>query len=144
MNLYRVVDYLKMEDQKPSQIGNTNSFSFTPPQTFDFSKPEQWERWLKRFERFRCASGLDSQSEERQVTTLIYCLGEEAEDIVTASRLTDVEKKSYKKVIELFSNVFIGKRNVIFERAKFNSCIQREGEPFESFLTNLHKLAEQL
>src|SRR5436190_12695857 len=75
---------------------HNNAFSFTPPAPFDFTIPELWDRWLKRFERFRLESGLKEQSEEKQVTTLIYCLGEEAEDIISAFKLNETEKTSYK------------------------------------------------
>ena len=34
------------------------------------------------------------------------------------------------------------KRNPIFERAKFNSRVQREGESVDSFITSLHSLSE--
>ncbi len=56
-------------------------FQVPPPQKFDFSKPEEWPKWSKRFERFRVASGLELQPEENQVNTLIYTMGDEAEDI---------------------------------------------------------------
>ncbi len=39
-------------------------------------------------------------------------------------------------------NFFIIKRNVIFERAKFNLQNQQENEPVETFITNLFSLAE--
>ncbi|RXN25204.1 Retrovirus-related Pol poly from transposon opus [Labeo rohita] len=63
-------------------------FQVPPPQNFDFSKPEEWPKWSKRFERFRVASGLELQPEENQVNTLIYTMGDKAEDILTSLRLT--------------------------------------------------------
>ena len=44
-------------------------------------------------------------------------------------------------VWERFENHFIVKRNVIFERAKFNSRNQRAGESVDSFITDLYGLA---
>ncbi|XP_025755625.1 uncharacterized protein LOC112842686 [Oreochromis niloticus] len=32
------------------------TFSIQPPEPFDFSKPHEWTRWVRRFERFRQAS----------------------------------------------------------------------------------------
>ncbi|UYV72572.1 hypothetical protein LAZ67_9003804 [Cordylochernes scorpioides] len=43
---------------------------------------------------------------------------------------------------ELRQDYFIGKRNVIYERAKFNRRSQGETEPVEEFITNLYVLAE--
>ena len=45
-------------------------------------KPEEWGRWIRRFERFRIASKLNEESEKAQVNTLIYSMGDEADDIL--------------------------------------------------------------
>ncbi len=136
-----------MQDPPPASTGkiaipdaNAGQFMFTPPAQFDFKHPELWDRWLNRFERYRMASGLSEQSSERQATTLMYCLGEEAEDVLAASALTSEERKNYAKVKNHFTDVFIGKRNIIYERAVFNSRSQKNGESFESFVTDLRKL----
>ena len=61
---------------------------FQPPEKFDFKQPDEWPRWLKRFEQFRIASGLSEESEKRQVNTLLYCLGEEGEDLLRSTNIT--------------------------------------------------------
>ena len=58
-----------------------------PPTPFDFRNPDDWTRWKKRFEQYRAASGLDQEQPARQVSTLLYCLGEEAESILSSTRL---------------------------------------------------------
>lgn len=67
---------------------------------------------------------------------------EEIKDILATSSLSSDDRANYTKVKKLFAEVFIGKHNVIYKCAKFNSNMQTEGEPFESFVTDLHKLAE--
>ncbi|UYV71229.1 hypothetical protein LAZ67_8002294 [Cordylochernes scorpioides] len=57
-------------------------------------------------------------------------------DIVVYDALSVAEMR----VIQ--SDYFIGKRNVIYERAKFNRRSQGETEPVEEFITNLYVLAE--
>ena len=52
------------------------------PGTFDLKKPDEWPKWKKRFEQFRTASNLHTQDDARQVSTLLYCLGEEAGDVL--------------------------------------------------------------
>lgn len=59
-------------------------FQVPLPAKFNFGRPEEWPKWIQRFERFRIASGLELQSEENQVNTLVYTMGEEAEDILTS------------------------------------------------------------
>ena len=57
-----------------------------PSFTFKF---EEWENWLRRFERFRQATGLASKSEETQINILIYSMGDKAEDILKSFALSD-------------------------------------------------------
>ena len=79
------------------------------PEKFNF-KPEEWSRWIKRFERFRKATGLDQKNGESQVNTLIYSMGEEADDIVMSFGLTAEEAKQYNVVKGKFEAHFVVKR----------------------------------
>lgn len=89
------------------------------------------------------ASGLADRDEEPQVNMLIYCMGDEADDILRSFTFTaDESVKSYTTVKEKFDKHFIPKRNVIYERALFNSHRQEPGEPVDSFITTLHTLSE--
>jgi predicted aspartyl protease len=116
--------------------------SITPPGKFDFRQPESWTRWLRRFDRYLEASGLSNKSEERQVSALIYAMGDEADEILHTFGLSDANRKKYKTVAEKFSSHFITKRNIVFERAKFNRRIQEPGEPVDTFITSLYTLVE--
>ena len=113
-----------------------------PPEPFDFKKPDEWPRWSKRFEQFRVASGLNSEDETRQVCTLLYCLGAEAEDVLRSTNISDDNRKKYNKVHEAFEAFFQVRKNVIFERARFNRRNQLEGETAEQFIAVLYNLAE--
>ena len=59
----------------------------------DFAKPEEWSWWIRHFERFRLASDLASKSEEVQVSTFIYSMGDKAEDLLESFTLTDEEAR---------------------------------------------------
>lgn len=118
------------------------SFKVSNPDQFDFSKPESWNKWIQRFERFRVASGLGEKDGTTQVNTLIYCMGSEADEIFSSFNLTNDDKKKFKVVKEKFDGYFIPKRNVIFERAKFNKRVQTTEEPVDHFITALYTLSE--
>ena len=75
-------------------------YQIPPPAKFDVSKPEEWPKWKKRFERYRIASGLDVQPGENQVNALLYTMGEDAEDVVTSLQLTDEALTEYETVLE--------------------------------------------
>ena len=104
------------------------TFQVSIPTPLNFSKPEEWPKWLKRFKRFRQASELCKKSGESQVNTLLYTMGEMADDILQSFKLSEEEIKEYDTVVERFQRHFVSRRNIIFERAKFNSRKQEEGE----------------
>jgi len=74
------------------------SYQIAPPEKFDFSQPEQWPKWSRRFERFRQASGLTAKDQESQVNTLVYAMGDEADDILCSMGLSEEDKKNYDTV----------------------------------------------
>ena len=55
-------------------------------------------------------------------------------------KLSNEDAKKYSVIKAKFEDHFIKKR---YERAKFNSRKQEEGEPVDSFITDLHALAER-
>ena len=118
------------------------SVSLLPPQQFDFTQPDSWQRWIKRFERYRVASGLSERSEPVQISTLIYAMGEQAEDIFTSFGLSEEEAKQYSTVQKRFQDHLVQRRNPVYERARFNQRTQQPGETVDAFVTALHSLAE--
>ena len=118
------------------------TYQVTPPEQFNFSRPEEWTKWVRRFERFRKASGLEEKDEEVQVNTLIYAMGDDADDILRSFRLSAADSKKYDTVKAKFDAHFVKRRNVIYERAKFNLRRQGDGESVDSFITALYGLAE--
>ena len=116
-------------------------YQVPPPEKFNF-KPEEWSRWIMHFERFWKATGLHQKDGESQVNTLIYSMVQEADDIVMLFGLTAEEAKQYNVVKGKFEVHFVVKRNVIFERAKFNLRSQQDGESVDNFITDLYHLAE--
>ena len=118
------------------------SYQVTPPEQFVFSHAQEWPKWIRRFERFRSAAGLETKAEEVQVNTLMYTMGDGADDILRSSfGLSKEDKKKYGTVKGKFDSHFVKRRN-IFERAKFNMRIQGENEPVDAFITELYALAE--
>ena len=118
------------------------SVRLQPPSPFDFKTPDEWPRWKRRFEQFRLASGLASESDDRQVSTLLYCMGEEAEDILASTNIAEADRRKYSAVIKQYDDFFQVRKNVIFERARFNRRCQAVGESVEQFITSLYTLAE--
>lgn len=66
-------------------------FSINPPENFDFSDYSSWPNWCRRFERFRVAAGLDGKDEEYQVNSLVYTMGDKADDILSTLGLSTAD-----------------------------------------------------
>ena len=118
------------------------TYQVSPPERFNFSRPEEWPKWARRFERFQKASGLEEKEDEVQVNTLIYAMGDDADDILRSFRLSVADNNNYDTVKAKFEAHFVKKRNVIYERAKFNLRRQEDGESVDLFITALYGLAE--
>ena len=86
------------------------------------------------------ASGLSGESGERQVCTLLYCLGEEAENVLSSIKVTAEERGSYVAVLKKLNDFFKVRKNIIFERARFNRWAQRNGESVEQYISDLYAL----
>ena len=95
---------------------------------------------IQRFERFRKATGIDKQTGETQANTLIYTMGEQADDIFISFKFTAEQEKNSEEVKKKFENYFIAKRNIIFDRPKFISRSQQVGESVHSIITDLYGL----
>ena len=119
------------------------TYQIPAPEPFDFSNTDDWPKWIRRFERFRQSSELSGKSEENQISTLIYSMGDAADDIYQSFRLTDERERSYEVVKKKFDDYFMKKKNVIYERAKFNMRRQEEAEPVDAFITALYNLASK-
>lgn len=117
------------------------SFQITPPEPFSFATPNDWPSWKKRFLRFRTASGLDAKPEAGQVDALVYLMGPQAEEIFNTFKLEPAEQKKFEVALNQYEAYFIPRRNIIYERAKFNTRTQQEGESVEDFVTALHTLS---
>ena len=80
------------------------------------------------------------KSEERQISTLLYYLGEEAGDVVTSTNICEADRR-YTQVLSKMDEFFKVQKNVIFERARFNWRTQYQGETSKEFITCLYSLA---
>ncbi|XP_050516499.1 uncharacterized protein LOC126891367 [Diabrotica virgifera virgifera] len=110
-----------------------------PPDKFNFLAPAIWPAWRKRLERYMSVSGQLQKTEGQKIDILLYLMGEESEDILMPfQKIPD----TYEEVLNAFDKYFIPRRNIIYERFKFNSTVQKPGESIDLFITSLHTLAE--
>lgn len=72
------------------------------------------------------------------MSILLYCLGKDAEDILNSTSIKKAERDHYNRVLQHFDNFFKVRKNIIFERARFNTCSQGEGESVKEFIIALY------
>lgn len=56
--------------------------NIAPPEPFNFSLPENWDKWRKRFERYINVSGQCTKPAKEQIDLLFYIMGEKSEEIL--------------------------------------------------------------
>ena len=112
------------------------------PDPFNFRDPDDWPGWKRRFQQFRVASSLATADAKKQVSTFLYCLGEEAESVLASTNATEEDRADYDRVVAKFDDFFKVRKNVIYERARFNRRNQQSGESAEQYIMVLYNLAE--
>ena len=124
------------EDSSPGliQLQSRTANNLPPPEKFSgANSPQQaelWSKWFCHFERYWIASGLKHKPDIEQVGTLLYSMGECADDILKTLNI-DKEKASYEEVKTALNENYEICRNVLVERAKFNKRVQKLGEPVD-------------
>ena len=105
-----------------------------PPSSFNFT---EWTKWKSRFQQYRLAS-----KSLEPIKPSLYCLGEEAEDVLDMTSIAEGDKTKYDTVMEHFDHHFRVRTNLTYERARFNGRKQQKGESVELFITDLHHLVK--
>ena len=123
------------------------SYTLPPPSPLDIHGPQAAEKW-KKFElawnNYALATELDKKSEAVQVATLLTVIGEEARDVFSTFTGWEDEgdKAKIKAVLAKFAQYCQPRKNIPFERYRFNRRMQEPGESYDQYRTALRKLAE--
>ena len=114
--------------------------SFKPPTQFTFQNPEEWKGWITRYLHFHRAAKLYKEEKDVQISSLLYSMGPEADDIYKT--FTNTDRATFQEILQKFESYFQPKKNVIHMRAKFNSRSQLPDENIEQFIRALYDLSE--
>ena len=111
-------------------MATSYNVSLQPPPTFYFDKLDEWPKW----QTVLCGIGLSKEGNVWQVSTLLYCLGEKDDHILTSTNVTSENRKKCSKILTKFDAHFKVRKNIIFEWARFNRHEQEEGETVKHFI----------
>ena len=101
--------------------------------------PSAFKRF-KEHANFMFGGPLSKKSEEAHCNYLMLWIGEKGRQIFSTWNFSDEEKKQLQSYYDGFEEYCAPKSNRIYNRYKFKSRTQGEGEPFEAFVTELKVL----
>lgn len=119
--------------------------TFKPPKSivFDQNIHKNFENFLRSFEIYLRATGFASKDDETKIAIMLNIAGEEAQRKFLTFQLTAAQRKDYNAVIQSFKNYCKPMKNETFDRYKFFTRVQQEGESFDHFLTEVKMLASE-
>lgn len=102
----------------------------------------QWKRFIASFRIFLSAAGLNKVSDNRKAAILLNCIGQPAQELFFNTLKTGDENETLEEVIAIFEEYFKPKTNEIINTFLFNKRTQEDGEHFDTFYTELRKIAQ--
>ena len=131
------------ENQYKIKVMAHNDGSMRPPGAMSLTGDlaSGWVRWIERFQFYMLATEKTTKPGAVQVAMLLTLMGPEAIDIYrTFEWANALDKDDIDEVKAKFAAYFAPRRNVTYERYKFMKRIQKVGEPFDTFVTDLRNL----
>ena len=98
-----------------------------------------FKAWQSQWDAYVSLSGLDKQSQAKQVQALTLCFSRETVTIVS---LTDAQKGNAKHIVTAIQQYVEGQLNESVERRNFRRRAQQPGETVDDFLVSLRELAK--
>lgn len=102
---------------------------------------ENWRQFKRHFDIFMRAAEYTDRADEIKIAKFLNAIGKEAVELYDSLNLTEDQQRSYNAVIEAFDAFCKPKTNEVYERFTFYQRNQKEGEPFDSFLMDIKRLA---
>ena len=99
-----------------------------------------WEFFKQQWQDYEVATGLDQKSQAIRVATFRSVMGEDCLQIFLNLNFGD-EEITITSSLSALEDYFLPKRNVVYERYVFNSCIQTPEETVDGYVNRLRKLA---
>ena len=114
------------------------------PLSFEGNVRENWRRWKQEFELYLAATESDEKSEKVKSSILLTCIGKRAREIYNSFTFqTEEDKMKVSPILSKFTAYCNPRKNTTFLRYQFFSYNQQDGQPFDDFVTELMKRAEE-
>lgn len=97
-----------------------------------------WKIFRQQYEIYIKASEKSTKAKEIRAAILLNLLGEDG--LAMYNSFTIADEKDVEEILKAFEEFCSPKKNVVFERFKFNKREQQAAEPFDTFLSDMQKL----
>ena len=125
----------------------TSNYMLPPPvalEIHDVQAAERWRRFKTAWSNYSIATGLNTKDESVQVATLLTVIGEDAREVYSTFTWDAVgDDTKINPVLVKFQSYCQPRKNIPFERYKFNRRAQEGGESYDQYRTALRKLANE-
>lgn len=101
-----------------------------------------WKRFSTEINSYLIINSLEEEPDKVKLNLLTLLMGYKSVDVIKNLQITDADKKVFKKVFDAIESYFLPSTNFLIERMKFRNRLQIEGEPADSFINDVFKLAE--
>ena len=116
-------------------------FSTPAPMEMTGDLASNWSFFRSQFENYEIATGLNEKGNAVRVATLLSVMGKECFRVFKHLEMADDDRKKIEPTLTALQAHFEPTRNVIYERFKFNTCEQSQGETVAQYITKLRQLA---
>ncbi len=114
-----------------------------PPLVLSGNLAENWRKFRQRFKLFMTATAKDGSSDKVKSSILLSTVGEDALELYNTFHFVDEENSmKLKPILDKFEAYCVPKRNITYERHRFFTCSQREGERIDQYVTELKNRAK--
>ena len=121
-------------------------YNLPPPEPLEIhgvNAAERWKKFKRAWNNYSIAIEVNTKSEQVQVATLLTVIGEEAREVfATFAWESEGDEKKIATVLDKFGAYCQPRRNIPFERYRFNRRAQEPGESYEQYRTSLRILSE--
>ena len=112
------------------------------PLLLDGNVADNWDKFKQRFDFYLEATGYDEKSAKIQASLFLHTIGPCALEVYNTFEFTDeADRKKLEVLKAKFETYCKPKKNITFQRHKFFSRNQIEGESVDRWVTDLRKLA---
>ncbi|CAC5395999.1 unnamed protein product [Mytilus coruscus] len=96
---------------------------------------ENWRKWKQKFQFYLDATEFNEKAEKLQCSLLLHCIGEDAVEVFNTFNFLEDEKDQIAPLQLKFEQFCNPIKNQTYERYKFHTCSQSEGENlYDSFV----------